>query len=118
MLVTGSRAAWQHSLGVGAKVRSKVKLLELLIFRHVSTRNACVEQHFETIDVVVGTGHVQGRPVVEVKRLQTSVHCDQQFHTVCVFLAPCSSSSLTHSKLPAEQVSHRGVLPSTFRAST
>lgn len=33
-------------------------------------------------------------------------------------LAPCSSSSLTQSKLLDEQASHRGVLPSTFLAST
>lgn len=33
-------------------------------------------------------------------------------------LAPWSSKSLTHSKLPAEQASHSGVLPSTFLAST
>ena len=33
-------------------------------------------------------------------------------------LAPCSSSILTQSKLPTEQASHRGVLPSVLRAST
>lgn len=33
-------------------------------------------------------------------------------------LAPYCSKSLTHSKLPAEQASHSGVLPSTFLAST
>lgn len=33
-------------------------------------------------------------------------------------LVLCFSNSLTHSKLPDEQASHRGVLPSTFLAST
>lgn len=32
--------------------------------------------------------------------------------------APYSKRSLTHSKFPIEQASHRGVLPSTFLAST
>lgn len=32
--------------------------------------------------------------------------------------APYSRRSRTHSELPAEQASHRGVLPSTFLAST
>lgn len=33
-------------------------------------------------------------------------------------VAPCSSSSFTHSRLPAAQASHSGVLPSMLRAST
>lgn len=33
-------------------------------------------------------------------------------------VAPYSSSSFTHSRLPAAQASHSGVLPSMLRAST
>lgn len=123
----------------------------------------CIEQHFNTVGVIVSTSHMQRGPVVKVIRLQTSIRGNQELHTVCVSwkndrkiwrhtslcikihvrwlthsppmqaswrgeavrevraglaLAPCSSKSLTHSKLPAELASHSGVLPSTFLAST
>lgn len=38
--------------------------------------------------------------------------------SVGLTFAPYSKRSLTHSKFPIEQASHRGVLPSTFLAST
>lgn len=131
----------------------------------------CIEQHFHTVRVFLWTSHMQWGPVIYVVRLQTSIHGNQEFHTVRVSwnvtrkychgsfftgglliplklnhvlrelwhsppiqaswrgeavrevraelaLAPWSRRSLTHSKLPAEQASHSGVLPSTFLTST
>lgn len=44
----------------------------------------CIQQHFNTVGVVVGTGHVQRGPIVEVVGLQTGVHGNQELHTVGV----------------------------------
>lgn len=45
---------------------------------------ACIQQHFDTVHVVVDTRHVQRGPIVKVIRLQTSIHCNQKLHTICI----------------------------------
>lgn len=57
---------------------------------------ACVQQHSDTVDVVVGTGQVKRGPVVQVVRLQAGVHSNQQLHTLCISCTTAKKNAVTY----------------------
>lgn len=59
----------------------------------------CVQQHFDTVGVVVGTGHVQRGPIVEVVGLQTGVRGNQELHTVCVPWRPAAKTPRQNKRI-------------------